>query len=129
MLIRRSSGVGSNWNRETYFEAEVEDVIETHEWRCVRTVNGTFPSIIISIFMFRTQTYARVYRVMNLREHAFWSQYQKISTQRSQAYGWDGHIYSLIIQTIHTKFIESIKTSFHVVVRCMLKQKSYQIDS
>ncbi|XP_065024569.1 protein ENHANCED DISEASE RESISTANCE 2-like isoform X3 [Musa acuminata AAA Group] len=40
MLIRRSSGLGSHLRRETYIEADVEDVIETHKWRCVRTVNG-----------------------------------------------------------------------------------------
>lgn len=41
MLIRRSSGLGSHLRRETYIEADVEDVIETHKWRCVRTVNGS----------------------------------------------------------------------------------------
>lgn len=47
-LIRRSSGVGSNWIA-AYFDADVDDVIETHEWRCVHTVNGIFPSILTGL--------------------------------------------------------------------------------
>lgn len=42
MLIRQSSGLGSNGRRGTYFEGDVADVIEMHNWKCVRTVNGTF---------------------------------------------------------------------------------------
>ncbi|WOL19397.1 protein ENHANCED DISEASE RESISTANCE 2 [Canna indica] len=40
MLIRKSTGLGGDLRRETYFEADVGDAIEMHEWRCVRTING-----------------------------------------------------------------------------------------
>lgn len=41
MLIRQSSSLGSNTRRGAYFEGDM-DVIEMHDWKCVRTVNGTF---------------------------------------------------------------------------------------
>ncbi|KAG6493827.1 hypothetical protein ZIOFF_048830 [Zingiber officinale] len=40
MLIRQSSGLGSNARRGAYFEGDIGDVIEMHDWKCVRTVNG-----------------------------------------------------------------------------------------
>ncbi|XP_042418174.1 protein ENHANCED DISEASE RESISTANCE 2-like isoform X1 [Zingiber officinale] len=40
MLIRQSSGLGSNARRGAYFEGDIGDVIEMHDWKCVRTVDG-----------------------------------------------------------------------------------------
>ncbi|KAJ4846793.1 hypothetical protein Tsubulata_014108 [Turnera subulata] len=37
-LLRQSSTLGANV--EGYFEGEVGDAVEAHEWKCVRTVNG-----------------------------------------------------------------------------------------
>ncbi|KAF9614407.1 hypothetical protein IFM89_018552 [Coptis chinensis] len=39
-LLRQSSDLGRNVRPGGYFEAEVGDVIEAHEWKCARAVNG-----------------------------------------------------------------------------------------
>ncbi|KAK3000657.1 hypothetical protein RJ639_020837 [Escallonia herrerae] len=39
-LLRRSSSLGANFASNGYFEADAGDVIEAHEWKCVRTING-----------------------------------------------------------------------------------------
>ncbi|XP_076888798.1 protein ENHANCED DISEASE RESISTANCE 2-like isoform X1 [Bidens hawaiensis] len=38
-LVRRSSNLGKH-QRPNDFEGDAADVVEAHEWRCVRTVNG-----------------------------------------------------------------------------------------
>ncbi|CAA0819955.1 Protein of unknown function (DUF1336 [Striga hermonthica] len=40
MLLRKASSLGAENRLEAYFDAEGGDVVEAHEWRCVRTVNG-----------------------------------------------------------------------------------------
>ncbi|KAI3498623.1 hypothetical protein L1887_34400 [Cichorium endivia] len=39
-LVRRSSNLGRHHRSNEFVEGDVADVIEAHEWRCVRTVNG-----------------------------------------------------------------------------------------
>ncbi|KAL3629634.1 hypothetical protein CASFOL_026856 [Castilleja foliolosa] len=39
MLLRKASNLGADSRLEAYFDAD-GDVVEVHEWRCVRTVNG-----------------------------------------------------------------------------------------
>ncbi|CAI0395065.1 unnamed protein product [Linum tenue] len=39
-LLRQASNLVGNVKSDGFFEAESEDVIEVHQWRCVRTVNG-----------------------------------------------------------------------------------------
>ncbi|KAK2993672.1 hypothetical protein RJ640_009487 [Escallonia rubra] len=39
-LLRRSSSLGANFASHGYFEAHAGDVIEAHEWKCARTING-----------------------------------------------------------------------------------------
>ena len=41
MLVRKASSLSGN-SLETYYDADGGDAVEAHEWRCVRTVNGTF---------------------------------------------------------------------------------------
>lgn len=40
MLLRQTSNLGGSGTPNQYFEGEVGDAIEAHEWKCVRTVNG-----------------------------------------------------------------------------------------
>lgn len=40
MLVRKASSVGGN-TVDTFYDADSGDTVEAHEWRCVRTVNGT----------------------------------------------------------------------------------------
>ncbi|KAJ9548490.1 hypothetical protein OSB04_021033 [Centaurea solstitialis] len=39
-LVRRSSNLGRHHRSSDFVEGDAADVIEAHEWRCVRTVNG-----------------------------------------------------------------------------------------
>ncbi|KAL7093368.1 hypothetical protein ACP275_11G036700 [Erythranthe tilingii] len=39
-LLRKASGLGANSRLNEYLDADSGDVVEAHEWRCVRTVNG-----------------------------------------------------------------------------------------
>lgn len=39
-LLRRSSKLGAKSESDLYFEADGADVIEAHEWKCVRTLDG-----------------------------------------------------------------------------------------
>ncbi|PIA45690.1 hypothetical protein AQUCO_01600133v1 [Aquilegia coerulea] len=39
-LLRQSSDLGRNVKANGYFDSDVGDVIEAHEWKCVRAVNG-----------------------------------------------------------------------------------------
>ncbi|KAK1434748.1 hypothetical protein QVD17_00498 [Tagetes erecta] len=39
-LVRRSSNLGKHHRPHEFTEGDVADVVEAHEWRCVRTVNG-----------------------------------------------------------------------------------------
>ncbi|KAB5552818.1 hypothetical protein DKX38_010129 [Salix brachista] len=39
-LLRQSSNLASNVRPDGYFDGEVGDAIEFHQWKCVRTVNG-----------------------------------------------------------------------------------------
>ncbi|KAJ8753190.1 hypothetical protein K2173_017776 [Erythroxylum novogranatense] len=39
-LLRQSSNLGGHSTSDAYFEGEVGDAIEAHEWKCVRTING-----------------------------------------------------------------------------------------
>ncbi|XP_055822848.1 protein ENHANCED DISEASE RESISTANCE 2 isoform X2 [Solanum dulcamara] len=39
-LLRKSSNLGSKSESDVYFEANGADVIEAHEWKCVRTLGG-----------------------------------------------------------------------------------------
>ncbi|CAN0838554.1 Protein ENHANCED DISEASE RESISTANCE 2 [Linum grandiflorum] len=39
-LLRQASNLVSNSKSDGFFEAESEDVIDIHQWRCVRTING-----------------------------------------------------------------------------------------
>lgn len=43
MLVRKASGLGGD-SVDTYFDADGGDAVEAHEWRCVRTINGTLDS-------------------------------------------------------------------------------------
>lgn len=43
MLVRKTSGLGGD-SVDTYFDADGGDAVEAHEWRCVRTINGTLDS-------------------------------------------------------------------------------------
>ncbi|KAL3840706.1 hypothetical protein ACJIZ3_025297 [Penstemon smallii] len=40
MLLRRASSLGGDGRLEAYFDEDDGDVVEAHEWRCVRTING-----------------------------------------------------------------------------------------
>ncbi|KAL3623957.1 hypothetical protein CASFOL_032773 [Castilleja foliolosa] len=40
MLLRRASNLGADSRLEAYFDADGGDVVEVHEWKCVRTING-----------------------------------------------------------------------------------------
>ncbi|KAL6541200.1 hypothetical protein OROMI_025083 [Orobanche minor] len=40
MLLRKASDLGAGNSVEAYFDADGGDVVEAHEWRCVRTING-----------------------------------------------------------------------------------------
>ncbi|GFP97051.1 protein enhanced disease resistance 2-like [Phtheirospermum japonicum] len=40
MLLRKASNLGADSRLEAYFDADGGDVVEVHEWRCVRTING-----------------------------------------------------------------------------------------
>lgn len=48
MLLRKASGLGADSGLDTYFDADGGDVVEAHEWRCVRTINGKLYSAISS---------------------------------------------------------------------------------
>ncbi|KAL7589942.1 hypothetical protein Lser_V15G37913 [Lactuca serriola] len=39
-LVRRSSNLGRHQRSNEFMEGDAADVIEAHEWRCVRTING-----------------------------------------------------------------------------------------
>ncbi|EEF38875.1 protein ENHANCED DISEASE RESISTANCE 2-like [Ricinus communis] len=39
-LLRQYSDLHSNARSDRYYEGEVGDAIEAHEWKCVRTING-----------------------------------------------------------------------------------------
>ncbi|KAM0026202.1 putative START domain, protein ENHANCED DISEASE RESISTANCE 2, START-like domain superfamily [Helianthus debilis subsp. tardiflorus] len=39
-LVRRSSNLGRHHRPSEFMEGDAADVVEAHEWRCVRTVNG-----------------------------------------------------------------------------------------
>lgn len=41
-LLRQSSYLGGTVRGEGFFEGNNGDAIEAHEWKCVRTLNGTF---------------------------------------------------------------------------------------
>ncbi|XP_078150944.1 ENHANCED DISEASE RESISTANCE protein (DUF1336) isoform X2 [Carex rostrata] len=41
MLLRQSSKIGSDKVLNAHVDDETGDALETHDWRCVRTVNGT----------------------------------------------------------------------------------------
>ncbi|KAI3446803.1 hypothetical protein Pfo_003468 [Paulownia fortunei] len=40
MLLRKASNLGADSRLDAYFDADGGDVVEAHEWRCVRTTNG-----------------------------------------------------------------------------------------
>lgn len=40
MLLRQSSTLDATMKSDRYYEGEIGDAIEAHEWKCVRTVNG-----------------------------------------------------------------------------------------
>ncbi|KAL8236952.1 hypothetical protein R6Q59_018033 [Mikania micrantha] len=40
LLVRRSSNLGKHQRPSDFIESDAADVVEAHEWRCVRTVNG-----------------------------------------------------------------------------------------
>ncbi|KAL2465615.1 Protein of unknown function (DUF1336) [Abeliophyllum distichum] len=40
MLLRRSSSLGAGGRSDAYFDADSGDVVEAHEWKCVRTMGG-----------------------------------------------------------------------------------------
>lgn len=40
-LLRKSSDLGRTVGLDGYLHGDGGDVIEAHEWKCVRTVNGT----------------------------------------------------------------------------------------
>lgn len=42
MLLRQSSDLQAAMRSDRYFEGEIGDAVEAHEWKCVRTINGTF---------------------------------------------------------------------------------------
>lgn len=44
MLLRQASKIGSDKVLNAHVDDETGDALETHDWRCVRTVNGTFYS-------------------------------------------------------------------------------------
>nr|XP_019070462.1 protein ENHANCED DISEASE RESISTANCE 2 isoform X2 [Solanum lycopersicum] len=39
-LLRKSSKLGAKSESDVYFEADGTDVVEAHEWKCVRTLDG-----------------------------------------------------------------------------------------
>ncbi|KAJ6362074.1 hypothetical protein OIU78_002470 [Salix suchowensis] len=39
-LLRQSSNLASNVRPDGYFDGEVGDAIEFHQWKCIRTING-----------------------------------------------------------------------------------------
>ncbi|CAI0395102.1 unnamed protein product [Linum tenue] len=39
-LLLQSSSLGSKFKTDGYFEEERGDAVETHEWKCIRTING-----------------------------------------------------------------------------------------
>lgn len=39
-LLRKASNLGANSESDVYFEADGADVIEAHEWKCIRTLDG-----------------------------------------------------------------------------------------
>ncbi|CAI9787402.1 unnamed protein product [Fraxinus pennsylvanica] len=40
MLLRRSSSLGAGGRPDAYFDADSGDVVEAHQWKCVRTMGG-----------------------------------------------------------------------------------------
>ncbi|KAL3824587.1 hypothetical protein ACJIZ3_020616 [Penstemon smallii] len=40
VLLRKASSLGANGELDAYYDADGGDVVEAHEWRCVRTTNG-----------------------------------------------------------------------------------------
>ncbi|OAY46949.1 protein ENHANCED DISEASE RESISTANCE 2-like isoform X3 [Manihot esculenta] len=40
MLLRQSSDLQAAMRSDRYFEGEIGDAVEAHEWKCVRTING-----------------------------------------------------------------------------------------
>lgn len=55
MLLRQASSLGNSERSEIFFDADGGDVVELHQWKCVRTVNGIcfllhseFPAKVLS---------------------------------------------------------------------------------
>ncbi|KAG8367537.1 hypothetical protein BUALT_Bualt16G0082200 [Buddleja alternifolia] len=40
ILLRKASKIGAGNSLDAYFDADGGDVVEAHEWKCVRTLNG-----------------------------------------------------------------------------------------
>lgn len=47
-LLRQSSDLGGTARAEGYYEGDIGDAIEAHEWKCVRTLNGIF---LLTLYM------------------------------------------------------------------------------
>ncbi|KVH88316.1 hypothetical protein Ccrd_024152 [Cynara cardunculus var. scolymus] len=50
-LIRRSLSLGVNRRAADFCEGDAADVVEANEWKCIRTVNGTFKILGYDILM------------------------------------------------------------------------------
>lgn len=57
MLLRKSSDLGSNSRTQAYYEGNVGDALEAHNWKCVRTINGT---LLLNTLIFVFSIMARV---------------------------------------------------------------------
>ncbi|KAK4431825.1 protein ENHANCED DISEASE RESISTANCE 2-like [Sesamum alatum] len=40
VLLRKASSLGTDGRLDAFFDADGGDVVEAHEWKCVRTING-----------------------------------------------------------------------------------------
>lgn len=48
-LLRQASSLDNTTTSDMYSEADGGDVIEPHEWKCVRTINGIFFVHLLSL--------------------------------------------------------------------------------
>lgn len=62
-LLRQSSSLAANVGSDGYFDNDVSDAIEAHEWKCVRTVNGKQLMVFLS---YPCKIYARQILKMDL---------------------------------------------------------------
>ncbi|KAF2317083.1 hypothetical protein GH714_011631 [Hevea brasiliensis] len=75
MLLRQSSDLRPAIKSDRYFEGEIGDAIEAHEWKCVRTINDSKGVLVKAVGVIDT-TADTVFEVI-------------LSVDRHQRYEWD----------------------------------------